>query len=270
MGDLANHGDAAYQETRRKLGEQEDRAQRIDAFLTADERGNLDRLRRSDVRIEGAQSWHVDDRKFAAKVLAVDEMLSALETKHAAAIDGAFLDRRRSDVRRLNLPIETADIELLASGNVKETGPVIAVRRWRDSGKPLLVMAGPPGTGKTLAAARAVLHGGGKYVAARDVARLFLAQFGEESEQARALTETDGVLVIDDIGREKNHEAMQTGLIELLDYRRRDGRRNIWISNLPRAEFEQRYSDERLLSRIKGSGDWFIEASPDMRARARK
>ncbi len=247
----------------------ETRAVYIGAFATAEERGELDRMRRVDVSVDGGVSWSVDADKLQARSQRVDAQLTALESKYAAAVADADLGRRRAAVRALNMPIEDADVELLAGDAFEEKAPAAAIREWCASGKPLLILSGTTGTGKTLAAARELLRTGGKYIAARDVSRLFLAQFGEEAEQARALIEVAGLLVLDDIGREKNHEAMQTGLIELLDYRRRDGRRNIWITNLPRVEFTKRYSDERLLSRIAGAGIWHAKNASDMRVKAK-
>ena len=172
---------------------------------------------------------------------------------------------RREHVQRLGLPVTDQDVEALALDELDTTRALVQAQKWHSGPGSLLVMSGTPGIGKTVAAALLLLEHGGRYVRALDVARLFLAQFGDEIGQRQKLVECTGLLVVDDIGTERSVEAMQVALFELLDARRRDGRRSLWITNLARAAFEQRYGDPRLLSRLAQSALWFVQAGDDLR-----
>ena len=171
---------------------------------------------------------------------------------------------RRAKVMALDLPVTLADERALLDGTTEKTRIATAVNAWFAGPDPLLVLSGTPGTGKTMASAVLLVEHGGAYVRALELARLYLAQFGEEIERREALAATYPLLVVDDIGTERDAASMTVALVEVLDARRR-GRRNIWCTNLSRAAFEARYPDPRLHSRMAQSGSWLVEAGEDLR-----
>jgi DNA replication protein DnaC len=211
-----------------------------------------------------------DSRALAA---AAETELAELEARYApqlAALEAKQVQRkRRGRLEALDIPVTASDLDLLARDALTDTRALKAVRQWHSGDCPLLVLSGPVGRGKSVAAAAALLECAGRYVRASTLARLYLAQFGDEVEQRERLVETDGVLVVDDIGTERNAEAMAVALVEVLDARRR-GSRSLWITNLSRADFEQRYRDARLLSRLAQSAQWCTDVGADLRRAAPK
>jgi DNA replication protein DnaC len=197
--------------------------------------------------------------------LADDEAaITGLETRHADLIAEASRKRRAARIKAFGVSITSADEDLIARRALDETRSLKAVRTWSETDKPLIVLTGKCGVGKTVAAACALMELGGDYVRALDLARLFLAQFGDEVEQREKLIAGEGVLVIDDIGTERNAEAMGVGLVEVLDARRR-GQRNVWCTNLSKADFLARFPDERLHSRLAQSAVWLADTGTDQR-----
>lgn len=177
--------------------------------------------------------------------------------------------RQLDRVLRLHtLPIKTSDAEVIANGSAKRTRCVAAVDAWLASDVPILVLSGGVGRGKTFAAAYAYhQRRDAKYIGAREFERVFSARYGDELE-AQDTCMTVSMLVVDDVGRERDAEAMTYALLDLVDDRRKDDRRTILISNLGRQQLKQRYRDERLWSRL-GEPDvcmWLIDKGEDMRA----
>lgn len=215
-------------------------------------------------------AWQDQLELRAARYLGCDapefvELLDALEAKYAEALREHRIEQRRRRVRSFNMPLTDADVNALALGALEETHTLVAARKWWASDTPLLVLLGSPGIGKTLAASALLFEHGGTYARALEVARLFAAQFGDEIDDRQKLIDCAGLLVLDDIGTERSLEAMQAALFELLDARRRDRRRSIWVANLTRAAFEERYADPRLLSRMAAAASWFAHGGEDMR-----
>jgi DNA replication protein DnaC len=190
--------------------------------------------------------------------------IAALETLHAAAIGELRARERGERLDAFRVPLTCADTELVARDQLDPTRVVKMARSWLATDKPLLVLSGPPGRGKTVAAADALVRVSGRYTRAGDVARLFLAQFGDEVREREALIRERHLLVVDDVGTEMRPDAMGVALIEMLDARRR-GQRTLWVTNLSRGDFEGRYDDSRLRSRMAQSAVWCVDNGPDMR-----
>ena len=204
-------------------------------------------------------------RPRSAEQIADDEVeITALEAANAER----FADKRRKDralrLDHLDIPVNAADLQLLASDDIQQTRAVKATRLWLATEQPVLVLSGPCGRGKTVACADALLRQHGRYARASDVARLFLASFGDDVELREKLIHEPQLLVLDDIGTELRADLMSVALIEAVDARRR-GQRTILITNLSRAAFEQRYADERLHSRLAQAATWIIDPGADLR-----
>jgi DNA replication protein DnaC len=77
------------------------------------------------------------------------------------------------------------------------------------------------------------------------------------------------LLVLDDLGREhpRDRSDMATALMEVIDQHRNSERRTIITTNLGWGDFQAHYGNERLLSRLVQSGDWFSDSGADLRRR---
>lgn len=202
----------------------------------------------------------------AALARAMAATTRASESPADAPDDAALARQARADlIHRLDLPVTDADERMLAAGTIKQTRMVAGVVAWMNGDVPLLVMSGTPGRGKTIAACHAIVEKRGRYRRAREVCGLFLAQFGDERDELGTILATGGVLTIDDIGTERDPVAFCAALVDILERRRKRGRRNVWITNLQRAAFEARYDDPRLHSRMAECGTWLVDTGEDMR-----
>jgi DNA replication protein DnaC len=177
-------------------------------------------------------------------------------------------EARRASKKRLDalkLPITSADELALLDGALKDTKTLGFVRSWLTGTKPWLTLCGSVGRGKTMAAAWALLERGGRYVTAREIERVFAARYGDELDLQEKLLSV-GLLVIDDVGRERDAEGMSSALLEVIDQRRK-GQRTIAITNLDKSAFLERYADHRLQSRLSESGAWGVDGGTDMRGK---
>lgn len=192
--------------------------------------------------------------------------LVALEAEHADALaaEGARERRKLRATRIEVLPLTTADALAIAAETHTRTRMVRAVEGWLATDVPVFVGSGLPGVGKTMSGAAALATLGGDYVRAPELARCYAAMFGEDVECREALVAQRGLVVVDDIGAELRADLLGVALLEMLDARRR-GQRSIWITNLSRGDFEARYSDPRLLSRLAQSAKWCVDVGADLR-----
>lgn len=173
-------------------------------------------------------------------------------------------DQRAEAIR--DLPLTEADARMLAGGQERDTESLEAVRKWAEArNTPVLVLCGSVGRGKTIAAGWLLATHGGRYEGARALQRLFRADFGDQLEEQERIMRA-GNLVVDDLGREDDAVRMTSVLLDLVDWRRRRNHRTLLISNLSRKAFRSRYSDERLLSRLRECARWVHDKGEDMRA----
>jgi DNA replication protein DnaC len=176
---------------------------------------------------------------------------------------------RKSAIDGLNLPITAADHDLLMrDGLDMSLRTISAISAWLTSDVPWALLVGSTGRGKTLAAAWALVQSGGRYVGARELERLASARFGEEAETFSAMLATR-LLVVDDIGRERDAGNMSAALLDLVDERRKRGQKTIAIANIAKAAFLKTYADARLQSRLgePGIAVWISDSGPDLRSR---
>lgn len=140
------------------------------------------------------------------------------------------------------------------------------VKKWianRDSKISFFVMFGTVGRGKTVASAYWLSRMRGLYTQARQLERVFAAQYGPYIEEQDRILNTKN-LVIDDLGLEQNPQTFCGSLVEIIDYRQGSNKKTILTTNLTRKQFNDRYPDPRLHSRL--SRCVFVgDSGPDMR-----
>ena len=173
----------------------------------------------------------------------------------------------RQKIRALRLPITAEDEEMLVLGELSDTKFLRNVRTWLTTDRPWIVLSSPTGRGKTLAAAEAIARERRRswYMSARELERIFTARYGDEVEKQQVLIDCRGVLVLDDIGTERDPRGMGAALLALVDARRGVGHRTIATTNLSRADFQALYPEERLWSRLVECMVWMTDKGDDMR-----
>jgi hypothetical protein len=212
-------------------------------------------------------------RRPRSPATSLSEVLARLEPLVMAQTEPSPTDAHERElwqrVERLNAlkPAVTArGKRLLLASKLEDTKFVQAARAWLQDPHPVLVLSGTVGRGKTLAAAEAALRrDGSAYVRARVAERYSAAKFGDEAREWERLVRCRGVLIFDDVGRERDSAEITAALSDVLDDRRGARDRTIICTNLTQKLFEERYNDERLLSRMHESALWIKDHGPDMR-----
>ena len=136
----------------------------------------------------------------------------------------------------------------------RETGPVIAARRWRPVAKNILVLSGPCSIGKTVAACIPALTSSRLWHFAR--AADYFSSSRYDRKQRRRLI--GSALVLDDLGAEVLDAAgnVLADLDELVDTFYAAERPLIITTNLGAAGMKERYPSERTISRLREAASW--------------
>lgn len=115
------------------------------------------------------------------------------------------------------------------------------ILRWTatPSAPPFLAVVGERGLGKTVAAAWWVASVDGRYVKARELARLYRAQWGDDHERWRGYLRAR-YLVVDEVGTEdeRDRDTVRAMLEELID--ERQSRRTLLLGNITAKQFGER------------------------------
>lgn len=171
---------------------------------------------------------------------------------------------RKSGVLRV-LPDEDADRIINATYDASYKCWA-AVDAWNRTRLPFLFLLGTVGRGKTYASAIALALRGGMYFRARWLEQVFAANFGESVRRQESAF-TSRLLVVDDIGTERNSESMAQALADIIDARQGGGSKTIVVANLTKRQLEERYFDERTLSRLSRIAKYIGDDGDDMRRR---
>ncbi len=166
--------------------------------------------------------------------------------------------------------------EVVARG-AEDNPTTQAVRDFCKSAQTFCLILGGAGSGKTIAAVEALLNSKiawddgkswtysaseARFVLASDLARL--SYFDTESLRLLGRLERIPWLVLDDLGGELVTDTWRSNLTELILKRNSARLRTLITSNLPVDLFKARY-DERIISRIRGSGVVVGSGSVDQR-----
>lgn len=164
--------------------------------------------------------------------------------------------------------LRAEDRKRVVDGPLLDTHALERTRLWmaqamrtKDPDRNILVLAGNPGTGKTLAAGWAIAAAGGRYATTEEYLRAYSRWHRDVMQADLSSRELDryegnGLVVLDEIGTERDAALMRDALHRLVD--RRQSRRKqttIMITNLTRDAFIERLKsgvyDPRTLDRMR-------------------
>jgi DNA replication protein DnaC len=176
-------------------------------------------------------------------------------------------DRRRERLEALGIELEkTTHRQVVSNVGLKDTTSLIAVKRWltSQSNYPMAVLTGNRGCGKSVAAAYVVANWdrSAAWSSAPDLTRVFSGHFGDALKRQETLKRAR-LLILDDVGTEGDAVRMCAALVELLDERKQ--RKTLVTTNLSKEAFLERYSDERLHSRLRELAGFVGDKGPDLR-----
>lgn len=189
-------------------------------------------------------------------------------------MDSDAYEKKMAHLRACHVP--ELEAEFVAKG-VPDTTLTQAVREFSAGPLTFCLLLGGAGSGKTVAAAEALLNSrmawdGGKawcysssearFTLATDLARMSF--FDTESVRRLGRLERVPWLVIDDLGGELMTEGWKSNLTEIILQRNSGRRKTLITSNLTPETFKQRY-DDRIVSRIRGSGVVLVSGTTDLR-----
>lgn len=177
--------------------------------------------------------------------------------------------QRADRLEREHVPlVDSMRAALISSNGLDELPNLQQVQRWlhRPDAKPWLVLVGMTGCGKSVSAAWAIANGPHSHAwrSRRAVIQTFAGYFGPAAADQELMYRCK-LLVLDDIGTETEAERMGQALGELLEQRK--GLKTLVTTNLTRKEWELRYPDPRLHSRLRESAVFFTDKSADMRGK---
>lgn len=177
------------------------------------------------------------------------------------AEEQAYERDRMQRERRLNLAkmaevITDADLERIVSDQVDTYASKVIRRFLATAAKPggprFCWLSGATGRGKTVAACLGIAIERGRYVTAENLCLAYSSK-SLEAAAMREYVKHCRLLVVDDVGTEKDHEAMKHALQQLLNDRQGKGRLTILTGNGSRDEVRA-WLDPRTLERIEHQG----------------
>lgn len=188
----------------------------------------------------------VMDRGIA--LAATDEELAAWEAeetlrqRHERLVASGIAER-----------LTESGIAALVHDRSEDTRALQLVRPWvAKNSRPMLVLLGDMGVGKTHAAAWALSRKPGRYIRARDLVELGHGGRSDRAHFWEALRTE--LLVIDELGLERDETEARDTLQDVVDARQRLPRRTLLLGNLTAKELADRY-DARTLDRMGAKSD---------------
>lgn len=213
--------------------------------------------------IAKAASLTTDDAR-AAEIERSNRVADALKRRNEAAdrIDGE------------GVPLTPDVAGAIRAGRLPpiRTEALTIMREWMasDDAQPILVLSGGTGRGKGVAASWAFATGPERcaWVTKSELLRVSTAYFGAGADRWEKLLGCQ-LLVLDDIGTEKEHESerMESALVDIFEERKRHVRatRTIITTNMSERAWCARYRDPRLHSRMRMSVTYQVCGGPDLR-----
>jgi DNA replication protein DnaC len=154
--------------------------------------------------------------------------------------------RERLEASGISERLDGRGAQAIVDDAPQATRALELVQAWLISPRPMLVLLGEPGQGKTVAAAWGLARIQGRYVRAQDLCDM-RANWRERNTYRYHLR--TGMLVLDELGTERDESAARDTLQDVVDARQRLPRRTLILGNLTKAQLVERY-DKRTLSRL--------------------
>lgn len=202
-----------------------------------------------------------DPKSIREQVLALGDELAALEwfEPREAVERRVAMNARRERLDRAKPAITDQDELDIIHDRLRSTHALRVVHRWitlafRGGGAQVprfLVLAGERGLGKTVAAAWAIANEVGMYVTAGEARRLRGSYNAQDADELRRLQHTR-LLVLDDLGAERQDEGSEELLFELVNARQK-GCYTLITTNLDEPTLRARYGD-RAVDRVAHQG----------------
>lgn len=197
-------------------------------------------------------------RKLDGSVLEVIERAKAFSVpeEEFAAWEAGEARRRREamlEASGVDSRLDAEGAKAIVEDAMEDTRALQLVKAWLMSSRPALVLLSQPGGGKTVASAWALARIPGRYYRARDLEELMLGDSLRERDMFRS-ARLGELLVIDELGSERQRGDAADMLQEVIDSRQRLPRRTMLMSNLTPTELLSRY-DARTLDRLGINGD---------------
>lgn len=148
--------------------------------------------------------------------------------------------------------------ELLAKGELLATEARAICTKWRaqfgPDGKSVLLLLGAMGTGKTVAIAeQASMSESYRYLRSQKLALLAKSSYSTEVEAYESTLQFPGLLIIDEVGFERDKDSATQAIHEAVDMRKWCSRPLVLISNLSVDQFKQTF-DARTVDRLREYG----------------
>jgi DNA replication protein DnaC len=191
-------------------------------------------------------STHVDDHLQRVLERCGEFVVSDEEIARFEAQQGERDRRDRIESSGIGEHLDESGAAAIIADRPTETRALALVRTWLISSRPMLVLTGPPGVGKTVAAAWALSRLPGRYARAQELCEM------RENWRERARWATHlrcEILVVDELGLERDPALAKETLQDVVDKRQRTPRRTLLLGNLDKAGLVARY-DARTLDRL--------------------
>lgn len=173
--------------------------------------------------------------------------ISEDELERWEAKQGERARRDRLDASGISERLDAEGALAVINDTPRPTRALTLVRPWMLSSRPMLALFGDVGQGKTVAAAWALARVAGRYVTAQALCELRAAGWRERGRfESHLRTE---LLVVDELGRERDAAQALETLMEVVDMRQRLPRRTLLLGNIDAATLIARY-DKATLDRL--------------------
>lgn len=188
------------------------------------------------------------------------ERAEASKRERALHRDSAIRSLRATGVR-----LAAADYARIVDGELDGGWDALAkVRAWQGAGSDgaILVLLGGTGTGKSVAAASLMVSDApaymgswrvtGRVCTSGEMARLATSSWSEDVAKFESMLAYPGLLIVDDVGTERDAEKARHSLFEVVNARQSLGR-TVLTGNLTAEGLKARIC-ERTVSRLRQSG----------------
>lgn len=177
----------------------------------------------------------------------LEHLVSDEEFRRWEARQGERDRRDRLEASAISQRLDERGMSAILTDQARDTKALRMVRAWVASSRPALVLLGDPGRGKTVAAAWALARVAGRYVTEQQLCEMRKGEWRtRKSYETHLCTE---LLVIDELGRERDADLALQVMLDVIDARQRLPRRTLLLGNAEKELLIERY-DRASLDRL--------------------